>query len=550
MDFIFSGNNLTGKERVLQRAFEILPGLTSWTIITGMAVLSFLCPFTAAVIIIAFYFYWILRLSYLTFFLILSYFRLSSERDTDWMKRLRGLDNIDAYLEKLNGKPLPAEFKKKISFLAHRGEVKKLKLSGAVKPLLSEVFHLAVIPVAKETKDVVEPGVRSLIEGTFPPRQIIVILALEERAAKEVKEGAEKLKEEYKGHFFDMRVIVHPDGRPGEARAKGANTSFAAVKAAEYLKAGGIPFENVVCSCFDSDTVVDRDYFSALTYYFLTCPERDRASFQPVPVYNNNIWDAPAITRVLETGSSFFQLIEATNPETLVTFSSHSMSFKALTDVGYWPVDMISDDSAIYWKSFMHFNGNYKVVPMYTTLSMDAVVAGTWWQTVINVYRQKRRWAWGVENFPIVMRAFLKNRGIPFHVKLKSGFKLFEGHISWTTWAFLLTIIGWLPAIFAGKEFSHSVFYYSAPRISGTIFRLATFSLLTSIIISLMLLPAKKEKHPVLKRLGFAFQWLLVPVTMLFLSALPALDAQTRLMFGKYMTFRVTDKGRKGKHEK
>ncbi|MFQ5952564.1 MAG: hypothetical protein ACE5JK_04060, partial [Candidatus Omnitrophota bacterium] len=186
-----------------------------------------------------------------------------------------------------------------------------------------------------------------------------------------------------------------------------------------------------------------------------------------------------------------------------------------------------------------------RVVPMYTTLSMDAVVAENWWQTIINVYKQKRRWAWGVENFPIVMRAFLRNKNMPFFQKLKCGFKLFEGHISWATWAFLLTIIGWLPAIFAGKEFSHSVFYYSAPRIAGTIFHLASISLITSIALSIWMLPKRTERHPVLMRIGFAFQWLLVPVTFIFLSAIPALDAQTRLMFGKYMTFWVTDKVKK-----
>jgi len=117
-------------------------------------------------------------------------------------------------------------------------------------------------------------------------------------------------------------------------------------------------------------------------------------------------------------------------------------------------------------------------------------------------------------------------------------------------WAFLLTFIGWLPAVFAGREFSHSVLYYTAPRISGMIFHLASLSMAASIVLSLCLLPPKKEKHSVLKRIGYAFEWLLVPFTIVFLSALPALDAQTRLMMGKYMTFWVTDKGRVDKKEK
>lgn len=545
MDFVFSGNNLTGRQRKLQRFFEIMPGATSWIIITGMFLLAFRHPLIAAVIIISFYIYWLVRMMYLTLFLILSYMRLSAENRTDWMTRVRGLDDLNKYSVTLKTDPVRRGFRDRVSLYFHRKELEALRRSGSLPPASKDIHHLVIMPVAKEARDVIEPGIIGLAEGTFPAERIVVILALEARAPQDIKNDVGSIRQDYNGKFMDMLVIIHPDGVAGEARAKGANATFAAKKAAEYFSDKGIQFDNVIVSCFDSDTVVAPNYFASLTYYFMTYPSRERASFQPVPVYNNNIWDAPGITRVLDVGSSFFQLIEATNPEKLVTFSSHSMSFRALVDVGYWPVDMISDDSGIFWKSFIHFDGRYHVVPMYATLSMDAVVAENWWKTVINVYKQKRRWAWGVENFPIVMRAFLANHKIPLFTKLKCGYKLFEGHISWSTWAFLLTIIGWLPAIFGRGEFQHSVFYYSAPRITGTIFQLASFSLVTSIILSLCLLPKKQEKHPVIQRIGFTLQWLLIPVTMVFLSALPALDAQTRLMLGKYMTFWVTDKSRK-----
>ncbi|OGW75016.1 MAG: hypothetical protein A2Z72_04445 [Omnitrophica bacterium RBG_13_46_9] len=341
-----------------------------------------------------------------------------------------------------------------------------------------------------------------------------------------------------------MLFVLHKDGVPGESRVKGANVTYAAKKAAGYLTEKGISFENVIASCFDSDTVINPEYFACLTYNFMICPDRYRSSFQPIPVYHNNIWDVPGFARVLEAGSSFFQLIEATNPEKLVTFSSHSMSFKALVDAGYWPVDMISDDSAIFWKAYIRFDGKYRVIPMYTTVSMDIVAGNSWWKTVINEYKQKRRWAWGVENFPIVMRGFMTNRGISFYNKFRLSLKLIEGHIAWATWAFLLTIIGWLPMVFANLGFNRTVLYYSAQRITGTIFNLSSFSLLVCIILSLRLLPKRPVKHPILKRLGLTAQWVTIPIIAFFLSAIPALDAQTRLMLGKRMEFWVADKKR------
>jgi len=247
---------------------------------------------------------------------------------------------------------------------------------------------------------------------------------------------------------------------------------------------------------------------------------------------------------VLDIGSSFFQLIELTNPQTLVTFSSHSMSFKALVDVGYWPIDLISDDSAIFWKALVHFDGDYRGVPMYITLSMDVVNAGTWRRTALHVYRQKRRWAWGVENFPLVMRAFSQRNAIPLLDKIRYSVKLFEGHVGWATWPFLLNVIGWLPAILVGREFPNSVLYYSAPRITALIFGLASVSLLTSIVLSCGFLPRPPDGRPWWTRVRYLFEWLLVPLISMCWGALPALDAQTRLLLGRYMEFWVTEKRR------
>lgn len=542
--FEFSRRNLEGRAKTLERFFEILPGLASWTILIGMSILSFWDPIFAAVLIIAFDFYWLLRLFYMTFFLVLAYLRLSLERETDWMSRVHGIDRLESYLNDLDRLSAERDLRKKISLWIHRKELETLKQSGALPPSSNEIYHLVLFPIFKESEEVVEPGVESLAHQTFPPQRILVILAVEERADPSVKKEAEDLQKKYRGSFFDLLVTLHPEGIAGEARVKGANVTYAAKAAAKYFEERQIPFERVIVSCFDADTVVGHDYISSLTYHFMVCPKRNQASFQPIPVYNNNIWEASAFARVLDIGSSFFQLIEATNPDKLVTFSSHSMSFKALVEVDYWPVDMISDDSAIFWKALIHFDGDYRVIPMYVTLSMDVVSGKSWWKTILNVYRQKRRWAWGVENFPIVMRGFLAHQKISLYDKMRHGFKLFEDNVAWATWAFLLTLVGWLPVLFAGREFSSSVLYYSAPRITGIIFNLASLALIATIVLSLCLLPKKHVKNTLLKRIGFALEWLLVPLIVVLLSALPALDAQTRLMLGRYMEFWVTDKDR------
>ncbi len=543
-EFHYSKHGLSPQEHFWQRVWEIIPGAISWSILISLTLASIIWPFAAAIVIIAFYLYWLLRLLYMTLFLVLSYLRLDIEKKTDWIARIHGMDEWHNYLPRLTYRHALLNIRQRFSLWTHKQEIADLTASGNLPPLSTDIHHLVIFPIVKEEYGVIEEAVKAISTQPFALKQITVVLAVEERAKADIQKGARLVEQKYKNIFHDCLVIIHPDNLPGEARVKGANITFAAKKAEEFYKAQHIPLEHIIVSCFDADTIVSASYFPCLTYHFMVCPNRLRASFQPIPVYHNNIWNVPGFARVIETGSSFFQMVEATNPEKLVTFSSHSMSFKALVDVGYWPIDMISDDSAIFWKCYLKFAGDYRVIPMYVTVSMDVVAADHWWQTTQSVYKQKRRWAWGVENVPLVMRGFAANDQIKPYEKIRHGFKLLEGHISWASWGFILSFIGWLPVLFARKEFAASVVYYNVGDIANTIFNLAFLCLAISILLSLALLPKTKIRHSWLKKIIFALEWMLVPVILLFLSALPALDAQTRLMRGKYLEFWVADKRR------
>jgi hypothetical protein len=350
MQFDFSRHTSDKREQLAQRVFEIIPGLTSWVILLGLCGLAVWSPIAVTILVIAFLFFWVLRLAYLTIFLVLSYLRLSLEQKTDWLARVRMVDEMMS----LRGDPERAKeligrvpSGGTVSGRCCRRDLRRLLFSGDRPPRSSEIYHLVIMPVLRERGDILRTGIESIRMGGFPPKQILVALALEERAAQPIRREIEALRRHYEGVFQDLLVVVHPDDLPGEARVKGANVSYAAKKAAEYFEMHKIPVEHVIVSCLDADTKVSHGYFGCLAYYFMVNNDRLRLSFQPIPVYQNNIWSVPGFVRVIEMGSSFFQLVEATNPEKLVTFSSHSMSFKALIYVGYWPADMISDDSAI-----------------------------------------------------------------------------------------------------------------------------------------------------------------------------------------------------------
>ncbi len=548
MLFNYSRHNLNSQEKRIERFFEIAPGALSWGIILGMAIVSVAQPLWAAAVMVAFVLYWVLRLIYMNFFLGVSYSRLAIEKETEWMRLINGMHDLDSLLQTLAVRSkVPLTPRQHIARRIRRNQIAALRKTGACPPDVARIHHVIILPVARESRHVIEPGIRGLAAGVYPTDRVVFVVALEARASAEVKRDVYALKALYAARFMAFLVVEHPADIEGESRVKGANATWAARHAGQWLTDKGIPFEHVIVSCFDADTVAHRDYLACLTYYFMITPSRTRASYQPIPVYYNNLWDVPGFARVIDIGASFFQLVECTNPEKLVTFSSHSMSFKALVEVGYWPVDMISDDSAIFWKSFIHYDGNYQVVPIYTTVSMDIAGGQTSLGTFINIYKQKRRWAWGVENLPIVMRAFLQSPGISLYKKVMFSFRLFDMFISWATLSFLLVIINLFPAFFAGREFGTTTMYYMAPRIKDIIFSLSLAGLVVCMVISIELLSTSTIRLRFRQKLLHLFDWLAIPVVILALSSIPAIDAQTRLMLGRYMEFKVTEKYRNRK---
>ena len=67
-----------------------------------------------------------------------------------------------------------------------------------------------------------------------------------------------------------------------------------------------------------------------------------------------------------------------------------------------------------------------------------------------------------------------------------------------------------------------------------------------SVYVNMILLPPRPAKYTRWKTVMMYLQWLLVPIVSLFFGSIPAIESQTRLMFGKYLEFWVTPKVRKG----
>ena len=494
-------------DRALYRFFEMVPGLLSWGTILGSVLLSYFAPVVAAIFIIVFDLYWLLKTVYLSVHLYHNWKRTRNNMLINWHEMLVSLKHED-------------------------------------------IYHMVILPFYSESYEVVSKTIEALFGVDYDLKKMIVVLAAEEKAGEHAYEVSSRAEKEYAdkfGHFF---VSIHPAGLPGEMPGKGSNIAYAAEQVrVNLLDLNNIDYKKVLVSAFDIDTVVYPKYFLCLTWHFLTASKPFQSSFQPIPLYNNNLWDSPALSRVVAGSGTFWQMSQQEMPEKLVTFSSHAVSFYTLHRVGYWQKNMVSEDSRIFWNAFMAHDGDYSVVPIAYPVSMDANLAPTFWQTLKNIYKQQRRWAWGSENVPYILFNFLKNKNISLRQKIRITFIQLEGYWSLATNPILILLLGWLPVVIGGRGFNQTILSYNLPYITQNLMILAMSGLMFSAFVFWTFLPEMPKNFSKTRKVSMFFQWLFVPVTIFIFGAIPGLDAQTRLLLGKYMGFWVTPKHR-GEAEK
>jgi hypothetical protein len=536
------------KRTTQERIWEILPGLQFWTVFFGAIFLSYYRPVWAALFIICFDLYWVLKAINVATHLFAAYRKFRVIVTIDWLAQAQRLNDFPKFLEFLKQEASSESKKNQKTFLNEEIQrIGRLSQKGKTGADYLNFYQLILIPFIDESYEVLESTLSAIAGSSYPKERMILILGAEERAGEKAVKVAGQLREKYGETFYKFFTTFHPDGLEGEIKGKSANASFAVQAILPELTKLGIQAEQVLVSNFDSDTVIHPQYFARVMYEFLTAEKPYQKSFQPIAVYNNNIWDTPALIRVVSVSNSFWQFTESSRPDRLRTFSSHTMTLKALIEVGFWKKDIVNEDGYIYWQCYLHYKGDYQVVPLFIPISLDTCLAPTTWQTLVNQYKQKRRWAYNVEYYPHLLPLLFKSQA-PFWDKIYKMYQYIEGNFNWATASILISSLGWLPLFLGGAVFNQSVIGHNLPFVTKTLMTIATCFLILSVYINLILLPPRPKEYSPWRSVMMYLQWFLVPITSVVFGSLPAVEAQTRLMFGWYLEFWVTPKARKGEN--
>ena len=543
--------------RWLERLLEMVPGTISWAILILPLWLSFSYPWLVAYFVLSFDFYWLCRALWFSGAVLIAFSRVREVLATDWADRLAGLRDPAARRAALEvrlaglGTDMPrGAFG--FSALARpdgserrrlRREIDQLRQVEALPeapPSVEEIIHLALIPTYTEPLDKLRQTVAALAAADWPrERKICAIITREtdELGIANVK----ALQEEFGRAFSELIHILDPL-EPGIVVGKSSAMAWGGRYLYRLLvRERGMDPRRIVVTDLDADYRVHPQYFTYLTWVHLTDPNRETQLYQPIPYFHNNIWDVPMLQRLFAALLTQLQMWRSALPEKLQSFGSYSTTLHMVHDVGYWATDAIPEDSRFFWKSYFRYGDRFRAVPLFIPIYGDAVRARGYWRTMAQQYLQARRWAWGVTDIPFVIQNAMRHREIPFSSRFWRMANLFGEHINWAIAPFVVMFGATVPLII-NPAFAETTLGQNLPLFASAMLTIALVSLFVLVVVEHRIVPPRPAHWGRFQRLMSYLQWLGLPLVGIFFSTLPALDAQTRLLTGRYLEYRVTEK--------
>lgn len=484
-----------------RRALEILPGFVSWSLILFPFWGSFLVPTLVAYYVITFAVYWLYRSLTLAVLSVMAHFKVKAASAFDWLADIK------------------TRFPTKWNSLQ----------------------HLIIVPTYKEPISTLERTLTALSKQSYPLKNIHIMMSFEVREGDAAKVKATALESKFKNTFGSLMTTFHPDIM-GEIKGKSSNTCWGAKQAKAILvDERKYPIEQITITSEDADALFHHHYFSAITYEFLTTTKPYNTIWQGGIVFYNNIWKVPAPVRVLASIFSVTQLYILMRKDRLVNFSTYTTTLKHVHDIGYWDTDVIPEDYRLFFKSYFAKDGNFEVQPIFLPIFADAAEADGTWNTLKNQYEQLKRWAWGVSDDAYIIRAYVLAQKIPFWDKTIRISKVIEDHFLWPVNWFAITVSAILPPLL-NENFSRTVLGKTLPQVTSLLLTLSLVSMVAIFIVDAMNRPPRPNKYNPLSYILQPLEFLLLPIVGFFFSALPGIDAHTRLMLGKYIEYKVTEK--------
>jgi cellulose synthase/poly-beta-1,6-N-acetylglucosamine synthase-like glycosyltransferase len=552
------------------KLFERIPAITFVSILAFLLLGGFFVPEITAYAIIIINVYFLYKSGSLSVFTYYAFNKIWEAESIDWLQKLKALDSKKQSIEKLKqeaaeikkvkyGEEIAASWRNSSSNTAKFwGILKRVMFWFEKRKLLNflnkerkklekvkvynnweEIQHIIIIPHVKEPEHILRETLDNLRKQNFPLDQINIVLAAESRDPNGLP-LSKKLAKDYKGVFNNIWVSNHVltdeeiVGKSSNMKAGGKVAYEAVTKLGWDLK------KTLVTSC-DADSKLPEQYYSYVTYEYVTTEHAHFKFFNAAMVFYNNIWRLPFYARVKNSMSTLISVSRLPRTDKLIPFSTYSTSFWMIKQIGFWTPWVTPEDFHLFLKAQFKFGGIVSTKPIYLRIMSDAAEGRTHKDTILNNYKQERRWQWGISDDGWVLQNvfynFWKHDFVTIYRALHSVFD----HVMAPVIGILLVVGGNIPPLI-NPDFTTTVLGARLPQVSSSII---TISLVFMIFLILIDVHFKPKRTGIWYPLGLMLQileWLFLPFASFFLAVLPGIEANTRLLFGKYLEYYVTKK--------
>lgn len=488
------------RSRFFYRLAESFVPLLTWTVITFPVWFSPFHPAIVSYFILAFTLYFMFKSVRTVYFAYISFHLMNKASRVDWLGRL----------------------------IKHGG--------------YSKVVHFFLITNYKEQSEKVEKTITRIKEQKYPKikENVHLVLAMEEREGEEAKARSKQLTKKFAKYFAGFYTTYHRL-EEGEVIGKASNETFAAKFIDRKVKKMRIDPRKVLITICDADSLLPLKYLSYLTFEFLADEERDYHFYwAPVLLYNN-FWQLSFLVRIHSILSSILRFSFLSQKEDLIQISTYTTNLWLLRQVGFWHTDIIPEDWHIWLQAFFKFGEKVRTMPIYLPVSADAVIAKGIFKTFKSRYEQEKRWAWGASDIPYAIKKSFETPQIKPLIKLRKLILLIETHLFWPTAFFVLTLSSSIPPL-VNPVFKRTVMGFLLPKLASAILTISSFLLLFVLYFDHKMREKMKVKTR-LRNLPLLFvQWYFLPLVSFVFASLPALEAHTRLLLGKKIEYKVTEK--------
>jgi hypothetical protein len=509
------------------RFFEILPGALSWGLLV-LPLLLALINVTAAVLFVLLYLliFFVRALAYAAR-AIDGYRIMKKHMKLDWNELCADIDRGEP-----GGRAVtrPRWHYKNLCLLPTR--------EYQFTP--GQLTHAVIVATVNESREVLEPTIQAILDAYYDPKKIILVFAYEGRAGKPAEKRVKELLALYQDKFGHAMAVKHPAGLPNEIVGKGGNITYAGRALQRYLKQTGTDPRTVLVTTLDSDNRPDKRYFAALSYLYCVVPKPLRASYQPLAMYTNNIWDAPTLMRVIATGNNLYYIVGTQRQHLSRNFSAHAQPMQSLIETDFWSVRTVVEDGHQFWRSYFRYDGDYRVYPFSIPIYQDAVLADGYLRTIKAQFYQLRRWTYGASDIAYIAdKGFYHQNNASKADILAKFLRTLENHVTWATGIVLAFAAGFIPPILHPQSLAAN----ELPLIVSRVRTISIITLLVTGYVCLVTLPPRPSRYKRHRSVIMTLQWALTPVTGFCFGSVAALNSQTRLMFKRYLSrFDVTEK--------